>query len=638
MAGRQGQVGQSGPADFYWSIPPVTRTHVTAVVLSTLLTRFGLLSPSTLYLHWPSVFKLEVWRLVTTYTFLGGFSFNWLMEVLWIVQYGKALETVTHQFSPADHIYMYLFGMVCMLPISLVLNVYFFASPFVFMLLWVWSREFPNNQVSIFGLFNVQSFYLPFVFLAMSLLKGGWQFDAIGIVVGHLYYFLKRLHPRQGGRDILATPVWLQRMTANWGIGAPSVREATMHSPQAATSIGPGFRAFSGQVEERASDGTHSKCDHLQTSPTRSGCEDSTRLRAEPGTLLPSILICEAALARASKPDGRRLLVRGVSNLFETTGASIHLQDCAPGPASLGHPQQVKVVCISDAEARQALCQEYAQLQAGIAGSGVVTFHALLQQGQHLLMISQYMAGKDLRGALTHDHKQLLHWDALGVHVALEVCQAVNRLHSQQVVHRHLRSSNVLLAQPLSGTLPLSGSTVALADTGLSAMLDAHNIRRKVFDHDAWAAPEVLLGDKCTVQADIYSYGILLWELVTGEVPLRGKLRPPVIPQECPQMVADLIEACMQHDPAARPTAQQICTCLQSAKLQRPEDASQQACLPELGYGDIPGSRPLKRNSPSSPLDLLGSGDSSSSQASGDSPRSSFTIPATADDEDTSID
>ena len=99
-------------------------------------------------------------------------------------------------------------------------------------------------QVSIFGLFNVQSFYLPFVFLAMSLLKGGWQYDVIGIVVGHLYYYLKRLHPRQGGRDILATPVWLQRMVANWGIGAPAVREATMH-PAASTS--PGFRAFSGQ-------------------------------------------------------------------------------------------------------------------------------------------------------------------------------------------------------------------------------------------------------------------------------------------------------------------------------------------------------------------------------------------------------
>lgn len=58
MAARQ--VGQNGPADFYWSIPPVTRTHVTAIVLSTLVTRLGIITPVALYLHWPSVFKLEV--------------------------------------------------------------------------------------------------------------------------------------------------------------------------------------------------------------------------------------------------------------------------------------------------------------------------------------------------------------------------------------------------------------------------------------------------------------------------------------------------------------------------------------------------------------------------------------------------
>ena len=43
-----------------------------------------------------------------------------------------------------------------------------------------------DAQVSIFGLFTVQSFYLPFVFLSISLLKGGWIYDAIGMLVGHL--------------------------------------------------------------------------------------------------------------------------------------------------------------------------------------------------------------------------------------------------------------------------------------------------------------------------------------------------------------------------------------------------------------------------------------------------------------------
>ena len=98
-------------------------------------------------------------------------------------------------------------------------------------------------QVSIYGLFTVQSFYLPFVFLAISLLKGGWQYDVIGLLVGHLYFYLKRLHPRQGGRDLLVTPLWLRRIVSHWGIGAPPVQEANMH-PSVNVA---GFRPFSGR-------------------------------------------------------------------------------------------------------------------------------------------------------------------------------------------------------------------------------------------------------------------------------------------------------------------------------------------------------------------------------------------------------
>ena len=41
----------------------------------------------------------------------------------------------------------------------------------------------------------------------------------------------------------------------------------------------------------------------------------------------------------------------------------------------------------------------------------------------------------------------------------------------------------------------------------------------------AYAAPELLTGGKCSEVADIFSFGVLLWELVTGEMPRRGKLR-----------------------------------------------------------------------------------------------------------------
>ena len=56
--------------------------------------------------------------------------------------------------------------------------------------------------------------------------------------------------------------------------------------------------------------------------------------------------------------------------------------------------------------------------------------------------------------------------------------------------------------------------------------------------------------------------GVVIWELVTGQVPERGRLRKPVAPAECPAGIADLIEACLTHDPGARPSARQVYDCL----------------------------------------------------------------------------
>ena len=50
-------------------------------------------------------------------------------------------------------------------------------------------------------------------------------------------------------------------------------------------------------------------------------------------------------------------------------------------------------------------------------------------------------------------------------------------------------------------------------------------------------APEVLMGGRqCTQAVDLYSFGVVLWEIVTGERPQRGSLRPPRVPEECPQV------------------------------------------------------------------------------------------------------
>jgi len=80
------------------------------------------------------------------------------------------------------------------------------------------------------------------------------------------------------------------------------------------------------------------------------------------------------------------------------------------------------------------------------------------------------------------------------------------------------------------------------------------------------AAPEQLLGQRCTLAADMYSFGVLLVELTTQTLPKsRKKLQLPRAPEDCPPAVLALIQQCLQHEPAARPTAAEALLRLRAA-------------------------------------------------------------------------
>jgi serine/threonine protein kinase len=74
----------------------------------------------------------------------------------------------------------------------------------------------------------------------------------------------------------------------------------------------------------------------------------------------------------------------------------------------------------------------------------------------------------------------------------------------------------------------------------------------------AWSAPECILGLKWTSAADMYSFGVVLWELATGEIPIRGDMREVNVPEECPPEVAEIMHACWRFDVSLRPTASEI--------------------------------------------------------------------------------
>jgi serine/threonine protein kinase len=77
------------------------------------------------------------------------------------------------------------------------------------------------------------------------------------------------------------------------------------------------------------------------------------------------------------------------------------------------------------------------------------------------------------------------------------------------------------------------------------------------------AAPEILLNQKISEKADVYSFGVMLWEIVTGIAPVRGGLSDVSVPEDCPAEISDLIKvrACLSNGLA------QMLACLHNVLL-----------------------------------------------------------------------
>ena len=87
----------------------------------------------------------------------------------------------------------------------------FLSQAMLSVFVYLWSREYSEQVLSIFGLFNVQGFYFPWVLVAIRVLMGGSPVqDLCGILAGHVYYFLEdvqgvRLAAPQFVSDLLDT-------------------------------------------------------------------------------------------------------------------------------------------------------------------------------------------------------------------------------------------------------------------------------------------------------------------------------------------------------------------------------------------------------------------------------------------------
>jgi serine/threonine protein kinase len=147
-------------------------------------------------------------------------------------------------------------------------------------------------------------------------------------------------------------------------------------------------------------------------------------------------------------------------------------------------------------------------------------------------------------------------------HVATSIAKGLVYLHHRGVIHRDIKPLNILL----QGDLAAGQYSVKLTDFGVAADLNNLEDRSPETGTYRWMSPEIIRHETYTQTADVYSYGIILWQLLTREDPFAdlGQIeaaavvamefaRPP-FPPDTPSAVKDLIEICWNEDPSSRPS------------------------------------------------------------------------------------
>ncbi|PPD75518.1 hypothetical protein GOBAR_DD27561 [Gossypium barbadense] len=194
----------------------------------------------------------------------------------------------------------------------------------------------------------------------------------------------------------------------------------------------------------------------------------------------------------------------------------------------------------------------------------VVLFMGAVTRPPNLSIITEFLPRGSLYKILHRPHPQID--EKRRIKMALDVARGMNCLHTSipTIVHRDLKSPNLLVDK---------NWTVKVADFGLSRLKHNTFLSSKstagtlpAMFQPEWMAPEVLRNEPSNEKCDVYSFGIILWELATLRLPWSGMNPMQVvgavgfqnrrldIPKELDPLVARIIWQCWQTDPSLRPS------------------------------------------------------------------------------------
>ena len=244
----------------------------------------------------------------------------------------------------------------------------------------------------------------------------------------------------------------------------------------------------------------------------------------------------------------------------------------------------------------------------------VIGVHDFVVEGTTLALVMDYVPGGDLRGYLKESGPLP---PAEAAQLGASVAEGLSAVHNAGILHRDVKPANILLD---FSTTPM---TPRVVDFGIARIIDVAGASHLtgVIGTPLYMSPEVLSGEVPGTQADVYSLGIVLYEVVCGVTPFVGSIsellgqhmhRTPGRPGGVPDRMWGLIASMLVKTPDKRPTATDVARELRAmaselenvpaaTKLAKPPPSTPSTELADMGVSPAAGHYPQAAFASASP-------------------------------------
>jgi predicted Ser/Thr protein kinase len=219
---------------------------------------------------------------------------------------------------------------------------------------------------------------------------------------------------------------------------------------------------------------------------------------------------------------------------------------------------------VASPASRERLRQE-ARAAAQLSHPGIATVYVLEEIDRELCLAVEYIQGRTLRDWIDDQDHPL----DQAVDIARQVAAALEAAHNRSIVHRDLKPENVMID---------GEGRARILDFGIARIMGADDRVQRLTEPGsavgtpAYMAPEQLQGDAVDRRADIFAFGILLYELVTGVHPFQGPTRTAT---QARILTATAAPLARYRGPVPAPLQRVVSRCLQKAPDGRYQETSE---------------------------------------------------------------